>query len=286
MPVILGMLSQERIRPAVYRKQKQSFRTRPPWKLILGLLLAVAVGVGLYTYRQWRRVEAYRTNLNEAFDVSVAPVLRDARAFEDELTRHLLIASKGAAERHVATGLEFDRLRAEGIVYARVRLTGLDDRQKALEQVKEQNVDALGACLGISIRPAKDAFASVETFDEAWAEDVEKSSELMRLRLRMNQLERAVDGELLPIRTTLDARYLMAFVVQGQSRLRDPIDVFLWDRADGTLLLRTRVEADGKLIPVRNRIGGSAGKVSIENEDPIAAADCSIATQIKNAMIN
>ena len=69
-------------------------------------------------------------------------------------------------------------------------------------------------------------------------------------------------------------------MVQGQSRLEDPVDVFLWDLRRDELVLRSRTENRRRLITVRSQIGPKSESATAEG-DPIAIADCSIAAHIK-----
>ena len=81
----------------------------------------------------------------------------------------------------------------------------------------------------------------------------------------------------------MPADYFLLLVVQGQSRLEDPVDVFLWDLRSDELVLRSRTENRGKLITVRSQIGPKAEGARAEG-DPIAVADCSIAAHIKGQL--
>ena len=277
-------MTEERIRPAVYREQAKSFAAKPPWKVIAAVLVVVALAIGLYSYRKWRRVENFRTALLAEFEEKVLGVEQKSRSFEEELLRRFKVADKGAAQRFASDSFSLLDARDAGIVYARLRSPVLNSRERSLAAVMEQNNDALGACLGISMLPAKDALGSVDVLDETWLTDAQNSTDLMRLRVRQEQLSRAQNGELKPVTDALGARYLMLFVVQGKSRLDDPVDVFVWDRPSNKLMLRVRTEANGKLIPVRNRVGGDLGKRIKKIDDPIAAADCSIASQVKGSL--
>ena len=66
----------------------------------------------------------------------------------------------------------------------------------------------------------------------------------------------------------------------GARRLRDPVDVFLWDLEQDKLVLRSRTENRGRLITVRSQIGPGAESAKAAG-DPIVTADCSIAAHIK-----
>jgi hypothetical protein len=103
---------------------------------------------------------------------------------------------------------------------------------------------------------------------------------MRRLSVREEQLARAIERELPTLKERVPADYFLLLVVQGQSRLEDPVDVFLWNLDRDRLELRTRTENRGRLITVRSQIGPNSGVANAEG-DPIAAADCSIAAHIK-----
>ena len=103
---------------------------------------------------------------------------------------------------------------------------------------------------------------------------------MRRLSVREEQLRRAIDRELPSLSARVPADYFLLLVVQGQSRLEDPVDIFLWDLESDALVLRSRTENQGKLITVRSQIGPKSDSARAEG-DPVAVADCSIAAHIK-----
>ena len=242
----------------------------------LALLLAV---IGLYWALKWRRTEAQRDLIVDRYQTAVAPTLAQADAFKTELLERLAVAKKGAAERLVNPQLTWPALADASVVYVRLRAADLRDDTTALNAVGAQNEDALAGCFGLGLRPAKDAFASLSTLNENWHAEVKESGDVFRLRVRQHELDRAIANELPSIAAAANARYLMALVIQGKSRLTDPVDVFVWDRTSDALVLRARTESTGKLITVRNAIAD--GDKPDTSGDPIVAADCSIATNIK-----
>ena len=119
-----------------------------------------------------------------------------------------------------------------------------------------------------------------EVLTAKWLARSDETNDMRRLSVREEQLRRAIDRELPALKEHVPADYFLLLVVQGQSRLNDPVDVFLWDLREDELVLRSRTENRGKLITVRSRIGPKSDAAKAGG-DPIAVADCSIAAHIK-----
>jgi hypothetical protein len=119
-----------------------------------------------------------------------------------------------------------------------------------------------------------------EVLTAKWVSRVEDTNDMQRLSVREEQLRRAIDRELPSLTARVPSDYFLLLVVQGQDRLKDPVDVFVWDLHDDSLVLRTRTENRGKLITVRSQIGPKSESARAEG-DPVAVADCSIAAHIK-----
>jgi hypothetical protein len=103
---------------------------------------------------------------------------------------------------------------------------------------------------------------------------------MQRLSVREEQLTRAIERELPALEERVPADYFLLLVVQGTSRLRDPVDVFLWDLGQDKLVLRSRTENRGRLITVRTQTGAGL-RPGAATDDPVVTADCSIAAHIK-----
>jgi hypothetical protein len=113
-----------------------------------------------------------------------------------------------------------------------------------------------------------------------WLRRIDDTNDMQRLSVREEQLRRAIERELPTLEQRVPADYFLLLLVQGKSRLRDPVDVFLWDLAQDKLVLRSRTENRGRLITVRSQIGPKADSAKVKG-DPIVIADCSIAAHIK-----
>ena len=119
-----------------------------------------------------------------------------------------------------------------------------------------------------------------EVLTSKWLARIHETNDMQRLSVREEQLARAIERELPALHERVPVDYFLLLVVQGKSRLRDPVDVFLWDLEQDKLVLRSRTENRGRLITVRSQIGPKVDPAKAAG-DPIVTADCSIAAHIK-----
>lgn len=274
----------DELTPAEFEGTQQNrYRPRIPWARIGFLLLGVALLVGGYFWRQKVRADDVRENMYALYAGQVEPTLDALRATRVDIEGKALSAKPGAANRMVAAEVPISALHDKRVVYLRVLATDLGSETALSAAIESDEEDAVGSCLGLElIAPA--ALADVpEVLTPHWLTDAEETNDMMRLRVREEQLTRAIERELPALAALLPADYFLLLVVQGQSRLRDPVDVFLWDLDEDRLLLRSRAENRGRLITVRSQIGPKTDSRRAKS-DPIVTADCSIAAHIKGQL--
>ncbi len=260
--------------------RKNRYRPRLPWKRI-GLLLALAaLAVGGYFWRQKVRADQLRERMHAQHAAQVAPTLDLLEATESDLRKKALDAKSGAANRLVETDLPLSALHDERVVYLRVLATDLISHEALEAAIEADEEDAVGACLGLELIELSALSDVPEVLTAEWLVDAEQTNDMRRLSVREEQLVRAIERELPALRDLVPADYFLLLVVQGHSRLRDPVDVFLWDLDADRLVLRTRTENRGRLITVLSQIGPKTDRVRAKG-DPVVTADCSIAAHIK-----
>jgi hypothetical protein len=239
-----------------------------------------ALAVGAYFWRQKVRADALRERIYALHAAQVEPVLSVLEATSADLRAKTLSAKTGAAERLIEAEVPLSALHDEEVVYLRVRAPELRDAETLGAVIDADEEDAIGACLGLELTPLS-AFSDIpEVLTEKWLARSDDTNDMQRLSVREEQLNRAIDRELPALKERLPADYFLLLLVQGQSRLEDPVDVFLWDLGEDRLVLRSRTENRGRLITVRSQIGPKSDGAKAEG-DPIAVADCSIAAHIK-----
>jgi len=256
------------------------YRPRIPWARVGFVVLLAALLAGAYFWRQKVRADELRDRIQAQHAEKVAPILDQLDTTRAGLERKALDAKSGAAKRLVEAQVPLSALHEETVVYLRVRAPelGSEDALRAAIQSEEQ--DAIGPCLGLELTPLSALSEVPEVLTAKWLERIHDTNDMQRLSVREEQLARAIERELPALQERLPVDYFLLLLVQGKSRLRDPVDVFLWDLAQDKLVLRSRTENRGRLITVRSQIGPKVDSAKAEG-DPIVTADCSIAAHIK-----
>ncbi|MFA9471341.1 MAG: hypothetical protein ACERNK_12270 [Deltaproteobacteria bacterium] len=260
--------------------RRNRYRPRIPWARVGFVVLVAALFAGAYFWRQKVRADELRDRIRAQHAEQVAPVLDELEATRIELESKALDAKSGAANRLVEAEVPLSALHDKEMVYLHVRASELASEDGLRAAVESEEEDAIGACLGLELTPLSALSDVPEVLTAKWVDRVDDTNDMQRLSVREEQLMRAIDRELPALRERLPADYFLLLVVQGKSRLRDPVDVFLWDLAEDKLVLRSRTENRGRLITVRSQIGPKADSAKAAG-DPIVTADCSIAAHIK-----
>ena len=256
------------------------YRPRLPWARVGFVVLRAALLAGAYLWRQKVRADELRDRIQAQHAERVAPVLDELAASRASLEEKALGAKSGAANRLVEAQVPLSALHEEKVVYLKVRAPELASEESLHAAIHSEREDAIGPCLGLELIPLSALSEVPEVLTAKWLDRVHDTNDMQRLSVREEQLARAIDRELPALTERLPVDYFLLLLVQGKSRLRDPVDVFLWDLAQDKLVLRSRTENRGRLITVRSQIGPKVDSVKAEG-DPIVTADCSIAAHIK-----
>ena len=260
--------------------RRNRYRPRLPWTRVGSVVLVVALVAGAYFWRQKVRADELRERIRAQHTEHVAPVLDELEATRIELEGKTLAAKSGAANRLVEAEVPLSALHDKEMVYLQVRAPDLASEDGLRAAVESKEEDAIGACLGLELTPLSALSEVPEVLTAKWLARVDDTNDMQRLSVREEQLMRAIERELPALIDRVPADYFLLLVVQGKSRLRDPVDVFLWDLEQDKLVLRSRTENRGRLITVRSQIGPQADSAKAAG-DPIVTADCSIAAHIK-----
>jgi len=260
--------------------RRNRYRPQLPWARIgFVVLLATLIG-GAYFWRQKVRADELRARIQALHAEQVAPILAALRATRRDLEAKALEAKSGAAERLVETKVPLSALHGEKVVYLRVRAPDLASKEALHAAIESEGTDAIGACLGLELTPLSALSDVPEVLTAKWLASADETNDMQRLSVREEQLRRAIERQLPALKERVPVDYFLLLVVQGKSRLRDPVDVFLWDLRRNELVLRSRTENRGRLITVRSQIGPKSESAK-PTGDPIVTADCSIAAHIK-----
>lgn len=259
---------------------KNRYRPGLPWARIGLVVLVAALLAGAYFWRQKVRADGLRERVRATHAARVAPILDQLEATRADLEGKAFDAKAGAANRLVRSTAPPSELHEDKVVYLRVRAPELTSEQTLRQAVESNRADAVGSCLGLELIPLAALSDVPEVLTREWLDRADETNDMRRLSVREEQLTRAIERELPALEARVPADYFLLLLVQGKSRLRDPVDIFLWDLERHELVLRSRTENTGKLISVRSQIGPKVDAARAEG-DPIAIADCSIAAHIK-----
>jgi hypothetical protein len=256
------------------------YRPRLPWARIGFVVLLAALVAAAYFWRQKVRADELRSRIETLHAEQVAPVLDQLEATRTELEEKALGASSGAAKRLVEAQVRLSGLHDDEVVYLKVRAPEIASEKALRAAIANEEQDAIGPCLGLELTPVSQLSEVPEVLTAKWLARIHETNDMQRLSVREEQLARAIERELPALQSRVPVDYFLLLVVQGKSRLRDPVDVFLWDLAQDKLVLRSRTENRGRLITVRSQIGPTVDPAEAAG-DPIVTADCSIAAHIK-----
>jgi hypothetical protein len=260
--------------------RRNRYRPRIPWARVGFVLLVASLFAGAYFWRQKVRADGLRERIRAQHAEQVAPVLESLEVTRAELEAKALDAKAGAANRLVEAEVPLSALHEKTMIYLRVRAPELSSEAALRGAIESEEEDAIGACLGLELTPLSVLSDVPEVLTAKWLARVDDTNDMQRLSVREEQLARAIDRELPELGERVPADYFLLLVVQGKSRLSDPVDVFLWDLKQDKLVLRSRTENRGRLIAVRSQIGPKVDSAKAAG-DPIVTADCSIAAHIK-----
>ena len=259
---------------------KNRYRSRLPWRRIGFVVLVAGLIAGAYFWRQKVRADALRARIKAQHAEAVAPVLDALEATAADLRQKSFSAKSGAAVRLVEAEVPLSAMHEAEVVYLKVRAPELRSEQTLETAIHSEEQDAIGACLGLELTPLSSLSDVPEVLTVKWLARSDETNDMQRLSVREEQLTRAIERELPGLKALVPSDYFLLLLVQGKSRLKDPVDVFLWDLEQDALVLRTRTENRGRLLTVRSEIGAQPDSATAAG-DPIAAADCSIAAHIK-----
>ncbi len=263
---------------------RPAYMPRLPWRWILAFGSLFALVYGGYQLREGQRADALRGHVLSTYDENLSSLSERYDRFRQRLERWTMEAAAGGDP----TPFVDPRLRISGLhsgdgIYLRLQA----DQATSVEDIRNgalaMGPDALVRCLGIAPASVRGLYATGDFLNPEWRDRVIATTDFMRLRVLDEQLARNVEVDVPVIASLLEAQYFLLVIQQGESRRDAPVDVFLWDLREERQLLRTRIRANGMLLPVRLRFAGAPSPQPSGQPEIFSAGahDCSIASQIK-----
>jgi hypothetical protein len=265
-------------------ERRPAYMPRFPWRWILAFAALATLIVGGYQLRQRMRADALRSQILESHDRNLRPLAERYVAFRERLERWVIGAAQaGEPEPWVDPRLRISGLHSGEGLYLRLLASEAGDPAAIASGARLMGADALTRCLGIAPASARGLFEQGGFLTRSWVDEVRSTSDFMRLRVLDEQLARSSEVDVPVIASLLRAEYFLLVLQQGASRRDSPVDVYLWDLRQERQLLRTRIRANGILLPVRLRFEGAPAGAAAPPPPLFSAGahDCSIAAQIK-----
>ncbi len=179
--------------------------------------------------------------------------------------------------------LDLGGLHGAAGVYLRVHEDAVDDPYTLAEAGRGMTQDAIARCLGLSPLSLRGLYERLPFVEPEWMERTNAADDNMRLRVVQDELERRASRDLPVLMDMVQSDYFLLAVEHGSSRSEHPVDVYLWDIRRNALLLKTRTQARGALIPVRIGIGDAPAGSAPAPQLRGGVTDCSIASQVRAA---
>jgi hypothetical protein len=255
---------------------------RIPWGWVLIGTVGIATLAGGYWFKERERARVLREQILRVHGQELAEPARRYREFRDRIENWILRAAWSQPREHIDPRLRIEGLRAATGLYLRLYARDAKTKRGIDEGARSMDADTIASCLGLAPTSARGLWEKGEFLTAGWATGVRKEQSVMRLRVIDEMLARGIRSDLPSLLALTRSPWFMLVLQQGDTRRDHPVDVFLWDVRRDELLLRSRVQARGLLVPMRIAVGGApSGPRAPESLTSGAATDCSIASQLK-----
>jgi hypothetical protein len=277
-------MSEEELEPATYQEpEERAFKPPSPWKWIVAVTIALAGIIGYYQWRERSKAAALRDEIVQTYGAEVEPVAQRVRDFRDKLESWVRQVAHDAPETWADERLDLSGLHGASGVYLRVHEDAVDDPEALSNAGRSMGPDAIARCLGLSPLSLRGLYERAAFVEPEWLERVNAADDNLRLRVIKDELERRSSRDLPVLMDMVQSDYFLLAVQHGSDRREHPVDVYLWDLRRDALLLKTRTQARGALIPVRVGIGDTPYGTAPAPQLRAGVTDCSIASQVRQA---
>jgi len=275
-------MSDEELKPATYEEPEQrAFKPPSPWKWIVAVTVALGLIVGYYQWRERTKEQGLRDEIVQKYGAEVEPVAQRVRAFRDKLEAWVTEVAHDAPDSWADERLDLSGLHGASGVYLRIHEDSVDDEGSLADAGRSMGPDAIARCLGLSPLSLRGLYERATFVEPEWLERVNAADDNLRLRVIKDELDRRASRDLPVLMDMVQSDYFLLAVQHGSDRREHPVDVYLWDLRRDTLLLKTRTQARGALIPVRVGLGDTPYGNAPPPQLRAGVTDCSIASQVR-----
>jgi hypothetical protein len=264
-------------------EESKAYMPRVPWRLALLAVLSIALVIVGYRWKEQRKADQLRATIVRAYDGELGEARAAYTAMRAKLEALVLSAASSGTDTLVDPRLHLPGLRSGQGLYLRLGLADAGSKAGIAKGAKAMTPDLIATCMALAPVSARGLYEKGEFLTDKWLEDTKKLQGVMQLRVQDEMLSRHLRADLPSVLGLLRADWLMLVLQEGVNRKVAPVRVFLWDLKRETLLLRTRVQAQGVLLTTRilSKDAPYSPALAEQGKESGGANDCSISSQLK-----
>lgn len=257
-----------------------------PWLIVGGVVLFFAGAIAWQRHQDASEREQLVREMQRTYEREVVPKARPILAFRRRVEAAITNAIEAPPTTYVADGFVFESLHDARGAYVRVNRGRITTQATIPRAIRETAPDAIGRCLGLPLAGVRSLYDRAEFLEPAWLRNIIATADVLRLRAMQDQLGRHVHRDLPVLASILDAAYLVIVVERGENRLEPPVDIRVLDLRANAVKAHVRTTPATTLRVARIGFGGApSARVRPEDLQRSGAADCSIAGQLRSAVL-
>lgn len=275
----------ERLRPARPEvvDDAAGYMPRIAWRFVLLGAVSLAAVIGGYKWKERVKADEVRAAIVRVHEEELGEARSAYKALRDKVERLVLSAAQARPDTLVDPRLHLPGLRSGHGLYLRLQLTDAQTKQGIENGAKVMEPDMIASCMGLLPPSARGLYEKGVVLTDAWLAQAKRQTQVMHLRVQEEVLSRHIRADLPSVLGLTRSDWLMLVLQEGKDRRNFPVRVFLWDLRRDQPLLQARVQSQGALISTRvlSKDAPYSPKLSEEAKSGSGAADCSIASQLK-----
>lgn len=276
----------DELKPAVYQKPEDregDYKEHGLWKWVLGITVVVLGVIAFQRYISASRMSEIQFDLDAQL-LELTPERERIDGFRHRLEELIVGVGIDVPDTYAKPGFELSSLHGQSGLYLRIHgdsipAEGVERDLEIRDSALTMGPDAIGSCLGINPLSMRSVYERIEFLQPIWREHAMAAETVLELEVFADELARRKDRDLPILEEVVQSEYFMLTIQRGESRHDAPVDVYLWDLRDNTLLLSSRVQARGTFIRARSSYSEYGRSRPLERRAGVA--DCSIAATLR-----
>lgn len=261
--------------------KRPSYMPRLPWKWIGGLGLFFSLSIGTCQIRERQEVAAMKASVLKAQQTQLGSLATRYNKLAGQVYRFTTAAGQRRPESYVDPRLKLSVLGSGKGVYLRLKANDAVDTPHIQSGGLDMQPDAIPACLGLSPVWFPELYAHGTFLEPRFTDQAKSADTVLKLRVIAEELRQRSQRDLPFVAEALNAQWFMLVLERGDNRRDAPVDAYIWDLRDDTLLFSGSAQADGVLVSARIAVAGTTPGQYAAGKQSGAAQDCSIAAKLR-----